>query len=120
LDVAADKPWSGVKSIDVPMAALDDSPRAAKQFTLANRDGTTIGQIGATFGIPLIFDPLNSSKEPVSIAPPRAPIMSSPLSAVTSAELIPVHVEISAAWRASPPPNIWRSAPLMQTRGRRR
>jgi hypothetical protein len=49
-------------SVDVLMAVLDDSPWATKQSTLANRDGATIGQIGTTFGIPLIFHPLNSSK----------------------------------------------------------
>jgi len=42
-------------SVDVLMAALDDSPQATKQSTLATRDGATIGQIGTTFGIPLIF-----------------------------------------------------------------
>jgi hypothetical protein len=60
-------------SVDVLMAVLDDSPWATKQSTLANRDGATIGQIGTTFGIPLIFHPLNSSKEQASIAPPRTP-----------------------------------------------
>jgi hypothetical protein len=51
-------------SVDVLMAAPDDSRQATKQSTLATRDGTTIGQIGTTFGIPWIFRALNSSKEP--------------------------------------------------------